>query len=264
MFPVLPGLEPPAHALAEIGHVSFLLVILVLPAGSHETRRLRGEHQAIRILFLIHHILKPALAVIIADDIHDVTVASIVPAMVHGCGRLPGRIEGMGEGDQFLKQPGAHPCPFKILLVLETPHKDRRVVAVAEYEGPQVFDTVVANPEVAVLVEDEHSDAVTGIQKLRSRRVVGGTVTIAPHILEQTDPVALHLVRQGHSKTGMVLMVRRALHGIKLSVKIETIRPDFNGSYAERRIVSVHDSPVTYHFGFQAVKAGSLGRPQVR
>src|SRR3984957_16306500 len=90
----------------------------------------------------------------------------------------------------------------------------------------------------AVLVHDEHSEPVAGVEKFRRWIVVAGAVGVATHFLQFFDAEILQPIRQRRSDARMILMVAHALNFDSLAIEEKSlVRIEPNCANTERRLV---------------------------
>jgi len=117
----------------------------------------------------------------------------------------------------------------------------------------------------ARLVDDEHAEAVAGIEKLGRGRIVRATVGVAAHGEELADAEILQAVGQGDADAGVVLVVVGALEEDVFVVEEKSaVGVEAEGADAEARLVAVDDGLAGAHEGDEGVQGGVFEGPQAR
>src|SRR6185437_318016 len=145
-------------------------------------------------------------------------------------------------GDQLSRSR----CLYHPFFIADGPHEYGRMIPVAQDLMLEIRPVFCAAIEKPGLVEYEHAERITGIQQLRGRRIMTGAIGIHAHLLQQTDPVILKIIRQGAPYSGMVLVTAHAmdLHGRPIEKK-PLVLVDGDGTDAKTDGLRVHDDAAT-------------------
>ena len=120
-------------------------------------------------------------------------------------------------------------------------HKyDAGMVAVATDHSFKLAQLRWGSAHCPVLVNDKHSQSVTGVEQLRRRRIVRAAISIATHFFEPCNAIFLQSIRDRHSHARVVLVIVRAEEPHMLAVKKEPlIWVKSNCANAKGRLVPV-------------------------
>ena len=147
-----------------------------------------------------------------------------IQEQVSGHDGRAGRILFFGEAMQHFQGAATQRLRPGELLIDQTPREHARVMAIAPHEPAQIAQAFRRKIQLAILVQHQQAQAITGIQERRCRRMMRGPKGVAAHLLQQFDALRVKPIRQGDSDTGEVLVTADAFEFVRLPVKTEALR----------------------------------------
>ena len=134
----------------------------------------------------------------------------------------------------------------------------------------ELIDGLRGGVHAAGFIEDDHAEAVAGVEEFGRGRVMGSAVGIAAVLLEGSDAEILEGVGNGGADAGVVLVVAGAVNAVGFSVEDETLvgieadgrarRRRYRGCRGSwRRGSCTFGDPVIEHRGSRATRDARWG-----
>ena len=127
---------------------------------------------------------------------------------------------------------------------LKSDQINTRMIPVAPHLRRQSFHICRIAAHQPVLVHDQHTEAVTGLQQFRRWRVVRGANGVVTHVLQTSHTKRLQRIRQRRADSRMVLMIAGSLDHVMLSVQQKSfVRIKRHSANAEFRLGAIRHFP---------------------
>ena len=137
------------------------------------------------------------------------------------------------------------------------------MVAIAKDHETQLLEVVGRRVEVSILVHDEQTEPVGGLEKLGRGRIMGGAVGVGAHLLQPANAEIPERGGHGHAHARMVLVVAGAFE-LEWTVVEEKAQLGIEAYGAEpaARLDRVGFATVVQHGYAHGVERGLVDRPE--
>ena len=162
-------------------------------------------------------------------------------------------------------------------LVADAPHKDRRMIAVAQDEIMQIpfvplveiagiiVSRLLLSPHIESLIHHNKAHPVAQVEQFRSGRIVRTADAVAAHLLQNLkltlDSARIH----GGSQASQVVVQAHAVDFCRLSVQDEAfLRVKAERTDSHRCLISVNATAAIHQFSHKSVQVRILYSPKLR
>ena len=136
------------------------------------------------------------------------------------------------------------------------------MVAVAADHALELRESVLRRGHLPRLGDDQHAQAVAGVEQRRRRRVVRAAPGVRAQMLEARDPPFVQGIGNRRADAGVVVVVARALELERPAVEEEALRGiERDRADAERRLERVPHRAFVANLGSDAMEVRRLDRP---